>query len=153
MDEADEDLDEVREREEKHRRRERGRRVDFDVQFGGLSPGGRQRNSWLKADPDSLFGLNRVTSEDGRRDGWLVDSSNGSSSRSEAVEKGDSLHRSQSEAAEEEQEQTEDRLAVEGQDADRRPSSIRQMGDIEIEMARVTGNKPWQRIFDGRDNN
>lgn len=143
---------------EKHSRTERDRRVDFDR----ASPGGRnlqsvfwsaeQRHSWSKVDADSLFGFRRVTAEDRRRDAWLADSrkgnARGSSGKIAAMETEDSPHRYHSEV-EQQEELAKNGPAVEGQGAERRPSRIQQVEDIEIELARVTGNKPWQRNSEG----
>lgn len=152
----EDDEDEMKRREEWLRRRERGRVVDFDVELAMLSSEGRSPGHALPHPPppihlgsDSWFVLERATSEDGRREGWLDDTniSNANSASKSVSRRGDkSVSRSVSGTGS----GRSRNQPADQQESSREGSSDRQ--EIEIELAKVTGNKQWEMIFDGRKN-
>lgn len=148
-----EDEDDRKEWEEQQRRREKGRQVDFDLELAMLSPGGRFPSTAPIANHhnDSWFVVERANSEDGRREGWLEDSS--SANRNSSLGNNGEGSAAGAERDDSSGSSRRGHLRISQPSASSRGGSRdRQQGEIEMELARITGNKPWERIFDGRHN-
>lgn len=155
---AGEDEEDRTEWEEQQRRREKGRQVDFDLELAMLSPGGRFPSTAPMSPHhnDSWFVVERANSIDGRRDGWLEDTSSANKTTSQ-TDNGESSGGGP-ESGESSGSSSRGHLRVEQPPAassrggSRGGSRDRQQGEIEIELAKITGNKPWEMIYDGRHN-
>lgn len=137
--------------EEEQQAREKGRQIDFDLELAMLSPSGRfSSTAPMEGDPhNSWFVAERANSLDGRRNGWLEDSSGDTEEGEMGSGSGgggdcDDCAKSSGSCG---------HLKVKlSSGRSRGSSSDRKQGSIEMELAKVTGNKPWEMIYDGRSN-
>lgn len=86
----------------------------------------------LQSDSEHWFVLERATSRDGRREGWLS-----SATRPSQAHQGTST--------------TSRNIGTRGEEVEESEES-RTSEMISMELAKVSGNRPWTRIWDGRTN-